>query len=111
MASSSSSSLSLEAVLQRINKSVEDFASRPAKTPNDRGIFQDYPLHKVTICGDVEAAAVLIDHGADINAAGEDGDTPLHRAAGAGHDEMVKFLISRGADVTIRNRYGAAPLD
>lgn len=108
---SNESSLSLEAVLQRINKSVEDFASQPAKTPNDRGIFEDYPLHKVAIWGDVEAAAVLIDHGADINAAGENGDTPLHRAAGAGHDEMVKFLVSRGADVTIRNRYGETPLE
>lgn len=102
--------MALEDVLRRINESVDDFTSRPAKTPNDRGAFEDYPLHKVAFWGDVEAAAVLLDHGADINALGEDGDTPLHRAVAAGHEQMVKFLISRGADVNIRNRYGVPAL-
>ena len=103
-------SLTLDDVLRRINESVDDFASQPAKTPNDRGAFDDYPLHKVAIWGDVEAARVLLDHGADINAIGEDGDTPLHRAVAAGQEQMVKFLVSRGADVSIRNRYGLPSL-
>lgn len=100
------SSQKLEAVLRRINEAVDDFASKPATTANEKGAFGDYPLHKVAIWGDIDAAEILLDNGADINAIGEDGDTPLHRAV-AGHQlNMVQFLISRGAEVTIRNRYG-----
>jgi ankyrin repeat protein len=97
---------SLSDVLRRINESVDDFLSKPAASPNDRGAFEDYPLHKVAIWGDVTAAAVLIAHGADVNALGEDGDTPLHRAVAGDKTEMVKFLISHGADPNICNRYG-----
>jgi uncharacterized protein len=99
---------SLQDVLRRINESVDDFASRPARSANDRGAFEDYPLHKVAIWGDIEAARVLLDNGADINALGEDGDTPLHRAIAGDQTEMAEFLVARGADVTIRNRYGVA---
>jgi uncharacterized protein len=99
-------SLTLEEVLRRINEDTDDFASSPAVTANDCGAFGDYPLHKAAIWGDIEAAQVLLENGADINAAGEDGDTPLHRAVAGQHPKMVEFLISRGADVTVRNRYG-----
>ncbi|MBU1425896.1 MAG: ankyrin repeat domain-containing protein [Gammaproteobacteria bacterium] len=100
--------LSLQEVLRRVNETMDDFASKPAKTANDRGAFEDYPLHKVAIWGDVDAASVLLDNGADINAIGEDGDTPLHRAIAGDKPDMVQFLISRGADTSIRNRYGIA---
>ena len=104
---------SLEEVLHRINESVDDFASKPAKSASDKGAFEDYPLHKVAIWGDVDAAAVLLAHGAEINAAGEDGDTPLHRAfmAKVNKVKMIKFLLSRGADPDVRNRYGESPRD
>lgn len=104
------SSLTLEAVLKRINESVDDFASQPARSANDRGAFEDYPLHKIAFWGDVESARVLLDHGAHIDALGEDGDTPLHRAVAAGQDEMVQLLLARGADPTLRNRYGVPAL-
>ena len=98
--------LTLEDVLRRINKAVDDFADYPAVKANDRGAFDDYPLHKVAAWGDIEAVRVLMDNGADINASGEDGDTPLHRAIAAGRMRLAQFLVSRGADMTIRNRYG-----
>jgi len=99
-------SQTLTDVLRRINESVDDFLSKPALSPNDRGAFEDYPLHKVAIWGDVAAAAVLIEHGADVNALGEDGDTPLHRAVAGNKVEMMEFLISQGANIHICNRYG-----
>jgi uncharacterized protein len=52
--------------------------------------------------GYVEIAALLIEHGADVNARNEDGATPLHQAARWGteaHQEMCDLLISRGADI------------
>jgi uncharacterized protein len=67
----------------------------------------------VAIWGDVDAANVLLSHGADVNALGEDDDTPLHRAfmAKANVAEMVKLLLSRGASPDIRNRYGESSRD
>jgi ankyrin repeat protein len=101
---------SLEEVLKQVN-TLGDFASKPARTASDKGAFDDYPLHKVAIWGDLQAAAVLLDHGADLNARGEDDDTPLHRAVAGGHPEMVKFLLSRGADPNLKNRYGNSACD
>jgi len=102
---------SLADVLHRINEDMSDFSTQPAKTVFDRGSSGDYPLHKVAIWGDVDAAAVLLANAADINALGEDDDTPLHRAIAGGHIEMARFLISRGADISRQNMYGSTPLD
>jgi ankyrin repeat protein len=98
--------LTLEDVLRQVNESVSDFHERPARSANDRGAYLDYPLHKVAIWGDVAAATVLLDNGADVNSIGEDGDTPLHRAFASGKTEMVRLLLSRGANKEITNRFG-----
>ena len=90
---------SLEEVLERVN-TLEDWTRKPAKT---KGAYEDYALHKVAIWGDVDAAEVLLNHGADINVAGEDGDTPLHRAKG---NEMVRLLLARGTDPDRKNVFG-----
>jgi len=102
---------SLLDVLRKINEGVDDFSSNPAKTASDRGAFDDYPLHKVAIWGDIPSAAVLLANGADINALGEDGDTPLHRAIAGRQIGMVRFLVSQGADIHIQNRYRSSPQD
>ena len=46
----------------------------------------------------VEKVRSLIDAGADVNAADEDGDTALMNAAWNGHVETVKLLLEAGAD-------------
>jgi ankyrin repeat protein len=102
---------SLQEVLKLVNESVDDFASKPATSASDRGAFDDYPLHKIAIWGDVDAAEVLLAHGADINARGEDDDTPLHRAIAGRDAGMVKFLLLRGADPDLKNRLGRSPRD
>lgn len=105
------SNLELQEVLDRINSSVDDFASKPAQTACDKGAFDDYPLHKVAIWGDIAAAKVLLAHGADINATGEDHDTSLHRAIAGRKPEMIRFLLSQGTDPQIKNRYGNSSRD
>ena len=102
--------LTLADVLQKVNEAWDDFSSCPAKSVNDRGAFEDFPLHKFAICGDLASARVLIDNGAVVNAIGEDGDTPLHRAVAARDIKMIVMLVSKGADPDIKNSYGNSPL-
>ena len=71
----------------------------------DRGVKADdmnglgmAPLHILANEGSVEAAAWLLDHGADIQLRDRDYEsTPLAWAARAGRAEMVRFLLTRGA--------------
>ena len=102
---------SLQDVLERINVALTDYMFNPAKTASDVGSSGDHPLHKVAIWGDVDAAEILLAHGADVNARGEDDDTPMHRAIAGNHPEMVHFLLSRGADPDLKDRYGRSPRD
>ena len=58
------------------------------------------PLHHFANNGDIEGAALYLDHGANIEA--EDAEwrsTPLARAAEAGRTRMVEYLFRRGARV------------
>lgn len=67
--------------------------------------------------GDVESAALLVEHGVDVNCEGQLGQTGLHWAARAGQIELVEFWLEHGADVDARLRDshprspGATPLD
>jgi hypothetical protein len=66
---------------------------------NGRGV----PLNWAAGHGQVEAARLLIEFGADVNArSGGWGSTPLHEAAEHGHVEMARFLLEQGAFVDPR---------
>jgi len=59
----------------------------------------------------VDAIALMLDLGLDINAANDNGDTALHLAVtGRGSPEIVRFLISRGANLQARNKRGQTAL-
>jgi ankyrin repeat protein len=61
--------------------------------------------------GYIEIAALLIEHGAHVNARNEDGATPLLQAARWGteaHQEMCDLLLSRGADINCVDRDGSS---
>ncbi len=56
------------------------------------------PLHHLARKGDVETAALFLDHGANLHARDEDlCSTPLGWAAKSGQKAMVEFLLARGA--------------
>jgi hypothetical protein len=58
----------------------------------------------------IEAMMLLLEHGADVQAATKVGQTALHAAVGRG-DELVKFLVGRGARLDARDSSGRTPLD
>ena len=66
--------------------------------PNKPNWLHITPLHYFAESGDLENAAVFIEHGADLNARDEEFcSTPLGWAARCGKTRMVEFLLRRGA--------------
>lgn len=59
----------------------------------------------------VEALQMLLDLGADINQADQNGDTALHGAAGRHAPAIIEFLVANGADLHAQNEKGWTPLD
>jgi ankyrin repeat protein len=58
----------------------------------------------------VETAKFLVDHGAEINAAGQFGWTALHGAAYQGLNDVIAYLVSKGAKIDQKDSFGQTPL-
>jgi uncharacterized protein len=58
----------------------------------------------------VETARYLLEHGADVNAAGEFGWTALHAAAYQGIGDLIEFLVSKGAKIDAMDTFRQTPL-
>ena len=68
-------------------------------------------LATAALMGHAEIVALLLEHGADINARSQDGGTALHAAAFLGRAETVKLLLEKGADTTLRSNMGGTAID
>jgi ankyrin repeat protein len=79
-------------------RELSEYLFEHGANPNRPDWLGVTPLHQFAKRGDVESAALFLDHGADINARDEDiCSTPLGWAAKFGRVEMVEFLLGRGA--------------
>ena len=61
----------------------------------------------------VEAVRLLLNQGADINAADDNGETALHGASFQSRWQLVELLAERGADIqvwNVKNKWGWTPL-
>lgn len=71
------------------------------------------PLHCATWKGHPEVVALLLDAGADVNAANNNehwGTTPLHAAAHANQAAIAQMLIDHGADLNAQDLTGQPPM-
>jgi ankyrin repeat protein len=59
----------------------------------------------------IESARVLLEAGANINAAEGRGQTALHGAAFWGFTELVQFLADHGANLEAKDKQGKTPID
>lgn len=58
----------------------------------------------------VEVARMLVEHGAQVNMAGELGETPLHQAAVWNNADIAEYLLTVGASVDAETTAGKTPL-
>jgi ankyrin repeat protein len=69
------------------------------------GLLDEAALH-----GQPEAAKLLLQRGADPNAAGTFGTRPIHCAAMAGAKDVLVLLLAAGADPNVEDAHGGTPL-
>jgi ankyrin repeat protein len=58
----------------------------------------------------VHTVRFLVEHGADVNAAGQFGWTALHAAAYQGLNDVIEYLASKGANLDAKDSFGQTPL-
>ena len=58
----------------------------------------------------VQTARFLVDHGADVNKAGQFGWTALHAAAYQGMNDEIEYLVSKGANIDQKDEFGQTAL-
>ena len=79
-----------------------------------RNALANQPLHAAAAEGSgarrPAVVALLLEHGADVNARQHGGWTALHAAAQSGDMETTRVLVEHGADVNLRNDAGVSPL-
>ena len=61
-------------------------------------------IHYAATGPEPQAVRLLLDRGAEVNAASPNGSTPLMMAAQYGPEASVKLLLERGADSKLRNQ-------
>jgi uncharacterized protein len=70
---------------------------------------------EVTEAGDrndpVDVMKLLVEKGADVNAANEAGMTPMHYAVQRGVEPIIQYLASKGARFDAKNKSGRSPAD
>ena len=54
---------------------------------------------------------VLVEKGANVNAANDAGMTPMHYAVQRGADRIIEYLASKGARFDTKNKQGRTPAD
>ena len=83
-------------------------ALKGGSTRGRSGIEVEDPEEETRLA--LEAVKLVVELGADVNAADQAGDTGLHMAAAGGLNAVVQFLADGGAKLDVKNKGGQTPL-
>ena len=86
---------------------LQELDTRPGIAGNNGRM----PLNHAALRNNVDMIDLLLDAGADINAANRSGFAPLHHAAEGDSVEAAQRLIERGADLDLKNIRGMTAAD
>jgi ankyrin repeat protein len=98
-----------EAVAQGDAEAVRDLLASGTDV-NQRGVFDETPLHRAALNNRPDIAQLLLDNGARANLRNRDGYTPLHEAVTHGATAVLEVLIQKGADINARGWGDWTPL-
>ncbi|XP_078661288.1 uncharacterized protein LOC144905478 [Branchiostoma floridae x Branchiostoma belcheri] len=93
---------------------VPEKADYPLNLVTSDGPIGATPLHLAVRYGDeahLEAADILIENGANVNARDKNWDTPLHQATYHGNNKAARLLVESGAGLDNKNKKGKLPED
>ena len=79
--------------------------------PRDQSIDGAGSIQFATRSLNFEAVRLLVELGADVNAAPPNRPTALHTAIRFGEDEIVEYLADNGADFDVRDHNSRTPLE
>jgi len=76
---------------------------------NQKGHFNNYPIHIAALRGSIDEMRLLLAHGADVNALGEHGYLPIHDAVEQDRVDAILWLMKNGALIDAKNDAGMTP--
>ena len=83
------------------DRESSDTARERIERREARAVSLGIELHAAASAGDADMIAVLIEHGANVEARMPDGHRPVHTAAQGGRSAAVKALLDAGADPNV----------
>lgn len=99
------------ATLHRQYRLLKLLIKRGANLNLQEGTSGKTPLHMAVELHDVPTVTLLLNHGANVDAAMFNGCTPLHLAVGRQDAAIANLLCQSGADQMIRNIEGETAID
>ncbi|NXC56736.1 ANKR7 protein, partial [Aleadryas rufinucha] len=72
--------------------------------------FSQSPLMKAVEHQHGNCAAILLEHGANLDLRGASSNTALHFAVMGSNKSLVELLLEHGADIDAKNEFGYTPL-
>ncbi len=76
---------------------------------NLRDYHDRTPLHEAVELGNLEVCQLLVEYGADVNAASKDGNRPIHGAGAKVRPSIWELLVESGAETDVENNNGLRP--
>ncbi|MES2677896.1 MAG: ankyrin repeat domain-containing protein [Pseudomonadota bacterium] len=96
----------MNATINEDVQSVKFFAKSGITAVNQKNIGGATALHIAARNGNVQIAEILIENGANVNVADNEGWTPLMRAALNKNSELIKIFLNAGANARKMNSLG-----